>query len=43
MEDPDCPECEGRGWVEDEENGGTMTCPGSATVKNVVNAAAQVK
>lgn len=27
MELPDCEECEGRGWVEDEELGGTMSCP----------------
>lgn len=27
MADPDCPECEGCGWVEDPENGGTMSCP----------------
>lgn len=24
---PDCPECEGRGWVDDPDDGGTMTCP----------------
>ena len=27
MEDPECEMCEGKGWIEDEENGGTMTCP----------------
>lgn len=26
--EPDCEECGGNGWVEDEEDGGTMTCPG---------------
>lgn len=24
---PDCEECNGCGWVEDPEDGGTMTCP----------------
>jgi DnaJ-class molecular chaperone len=24
---PDCEECSGNGWVDDEEDGGTMTCP----------------
>lgn len=23
----DCETCEGGGWVDDEEDGGTMTCP----------------
>lgn len=23
----DCEACQGNGWVEDEEDGGTMTCP----------------
>lgn len=23
----DCPECEGQGWVDDPDDGGTMTCP----------------
>lgn len=27
MEFPDCASCEGAGWVEDEDDGGTMTCP----------------
>jgi DnaJ-class molecular chaperone len=25
--DPECEACGGDGWVEDEEDGGTMTCP----------------
>lgn len=24
---PDCETCSGAGWVDDEEDGGTMTCP----------------
>lgn len=24
---PDCETCDGNGWVDDEEDGGTMTCP----------------
>lgn len=24
---PDCETCGGDGWIEDEEDGGTMTCP----------------
>lgn len=24
---PDCEACEGTGWVDDEKDGGTMTCP----------------
>lgn len=24
---PDCESCNGNGWVDDEEDGGTMTCP----------------
>lgn len=24
---PDCETCDGRGWVDDEEDGGTMMCP----------------
>lgn len=24
---PDCETCDGQGWVEDDEDGGTMTCP----------------
>lgn len=24
---PDCEVCDGNGWVYDEEEGGTMTCP----------------
>ncbi|MBI1202628.1 MAG: hypothetical protein GC182_08975 [Rhodopseudomonas sp.] len=27
MDFADCPECQGNGWVDDEEDGGTMTCP----------------
>lgn len=27
MEAFDCSECSGDGWVDDEEDGGTMTCP----------------
>jgi hypothetical protein len=23
----ECPECSGRGWVDDPSDGGTMTCP----------------
>ena len=25
--EPECEECEGNGWVDDPEDGGTMTCP----------------
>lgn len=25
--DEPCPTCDGNGWVYDEEDGGTMTCP----------------
>lgn len=25
--DDSCQECEGRGWVDDESDGGTITCP----------------
>jgi len=24
---PNCETCQGDGWVHDDENGGTMTCP----------------
>lgn len=24
---PDCEACDGNGWVDDPEDGGTMTCP----------------
>lgn len=24
---PDCEVCEGNGWVDDPDDGGTMTCP----------------
>lgn len=24
---PNCPTCEGMGWIEDDEYGGTMNCP----------------
>lgn len=24
---PDCSECHGGGWIDDPEDGGTMTCP----------------
>jgi DnaJ-class molecular chaperone len=24
---PDCEACDGHGWVDDEDEGGTMTCP----------------
>ncbi len=27
MANPDCETCEGNGWVEDEEDGGTKVCP----------------
>ena len=27
MEDPDCEECDGNGWVDDPEDGGAMMCP----------------
>lgn len=27
MEYPDCETCGGWGWIEDPEDGGTMTCP----------------
>jgi DnaJ-class molecular chaperone len=27
MEFPDCETCEGRGWVDDPSDGGTMSCP----------------
>jgi hypothetical protein len=27
MECPDCETCEGKGWVDDPSDGGTMCCP----------------
>lgn len=27
MANPNCKACDGNGWVKDEKDGGTMTCP----------------